>query len=174
MQKLRNKIFLTFCAVLLLGTVQIGFCEDVNVEQNPISVQEVELKDQNAADVANPSKTQEEIDKLNEEMGLGEQKSIVVDDIKTSPNDNDVLTKNVVPDTKSELYKMIKMFLKVMFAVAVSTIIIFILLLLTRKFYSPCVTLNKLNEGGGENSGLDTPTNKSEALKTFLNKTKNL
>lgn len=115
---------------------------------------------------------QERIDRLNEEMGLGEQKQIVIDDIKSSPNDNVALTKKVVPDTKSELTKMIKMFLKVMLAVAISTVIIFVVLLFVRRFYSPIVTLEDLNQDSEAKNTLDTPQNKNDALKTFLDKTK--
>ena len=105
-------------------------------------------------------------------MGLGEQKQIVIDDIKSSPNDNVALTKKVVPDTKSELTKMVKMFLKVMLAVAISTVIIFVVLLFVRRFYSPIVTLEDLNQDSETKNTLDTPQNKNDALKTFLDKTK--
>ena len=119
-------------------------------------------------------KKQIEIDRLNEEMGLGEQKTIVIDDIKTTPNDNKILTKKVVPDTKSELTKMIKMFLKVMMAVALSSVVIFVLLLFVRRFYAKGVTLEDLSSNDERRISLETPQNQSEALKTFLNKTKEL
>lgn len=118
---------------------------------------------------------QQEIEKLNEEMGLGEQKNIVVEDIKSTPNDNLALTKKVVPDTKSELVKMVFMFLRVMLAVALSSVVIFIMLLVVRRFYSPKVTLDDLNlKEENKNISLDTPQNKSAALKTFLDKTKGM
>lgn len=115
-----------------------------------------------------------DIDKLNEEMGLGEQRQIVIDDVQSSPNDNKALTKKVVPDTRSELTKMVKMFLKVMLAVAISSVVIFVVLLFVRRFYAPMVTLEDLNADEDKKITLDTPQNKNEALKTFLDKTKEM
>ena len=115
-----------------------------------------------------------DIDKLNEEMGLGEQRQIVIDDVQSSPNDNKALTKKVVPDTRSELTKMVKMFLKVMLAVAISSVVIFLVLLFVRRFYAPMVTLEDLNVDEDKKITLDTPQNKNEALKTFLDKTKEM
>ena len=125
--------------------------------------------------VSEEAKNTDEIDRLNEEMGLGEQRQIVIDDVKSSPNDNAALTKKVVPDTRSELTKMVKMFLKVMLAVAISTVVIFVVLLFVRRFYSPIVTLDDLSADDKERkNSLETPQNKNEALKTFLNKTKEM
>lgn len=115
-----------------------------------------------------------DIDKLNEEVGLGEQRQIVIDDVQSSPNDNKALTKKVVPDTRSELTKMVKMFLKVMLAVAISSVVIFVVLLFVRRFYAPMVTLEDLNADEDKKITLDTPQNKNEALKTFLDKTKEM
>ena len=56
---------------------------------------------------------QERIDRLNEEMGLGEQRQIVIDDIKRQPNENVALKNKSVPDTKSELAKTVNMVIKV-------------------------------------------------------------
>ena len=117
---------------------------------------------------------QERIDRLNEEMGLGEQRQIVIDDIKSSPNDNVALTNKVVPDTKSELAKMVKMFLKVMIAVAVSSVVIFVVLLFVRRFYSPVAAFDESGENNEKRNTLDTPQNKNEALRTFLDKTKEM
>ena len=77
-----------------------------------------------------------------------------------------------MPDTKSELTKMVKMFLKVMLAVAISSVVIFVVLLFVRRFYSPVVTMGDLNKEDDKKISLDTPQNKNEALKTFLDKTK--
>lgn len=157
--------FITLCANTAVFA-QINEQEAIN------SVENIEIQTENTQQVKTGETKQEQIDKLNEEMGLGEQKQIVIDDIKSSPNDNVALTKKVVPDTKSELTKMIKMFLKVMLAVAISTVIIFVVLLFVRRFYSPIVTLEDLNQDSEAKNTLDTPQNKNDALKTFLDKTK--
>ena len=157
--------FITLCANTAVFA-QIDEQEAIN------SVDNIEIQTENTQQVETSETKEEQIDKLNEEMGLGEQKQIVIDDIKSSPNDNIALTKKVVPDTKSELTKMIKMFLKVMLAVAISTVIIFVVLLFVRRFYSPVVTLEDLKTDDEKKNTLDTPQNKNEALKTFLDKTK--
>ena len=159
--------FITLCANTAVFA-QIDEQEAIN------SVDNIEIQTENTQQVETGETKEEQIDKLNEEMGLGEQKQIVIDDIKSSPNDNIALTKKVVPDTKSELTKMIKMFLKVMLAVAISTVIIFVVLLFVRRFYSPVVTLEDLKTDDEKKNTLDTPQNKNEALKTFLNKTKEI
>ena len=159
--------FITLCANTAVFA-QIDEQEAIN------SVDNIEIQTENTQQVETGETKEEQIDKLNEEMGLGEQKQIVIDDIKSSPNDNIALTKKVVPDTKSELTKMIKMFLKVMLAVAISTVIIFVVLLFVRRFYSPVVTLEDLKTDDEKKNTLDTPQNKNEALKTFLNKTKEM
>lgn len=159
--------FITLCANTAVFA-QIDEQEAIN------SVDNIEIQTENTQQVETSETKEEQIDKLNEEMGLGEQKQIVIDDIKSSPNDNIALTKKVVPDTKSELTKMIKMFLKVMLAVAISTVIIFVVLLFVRRFYSPVVTLEDLKTDDEKKNTLDTPQNKNEALKTFLNKTKEM
>lgn len=144
--------------------------EQADIE-NGIQVVQSETVDTNEA-VNNEQENN--IDKLNEEMGLGEQRQIVIDDVQSSPNDNKALTKKVVPDTRSELTKMVKMFLKVMLAVAISSVVIFLVLLFVRRFYAPMVTLEDLNVDEEKKITLDTPQNKNEALKTFLDKTKEI
>ena len=140
--------------------------------ENPVvqtDTQVEEVVDTGSVDVQENS-----VEDINDEMGLGEQRQIVIDDVQSSPNDNTALTKKVVPDTRSELTKMVKMFLKVMLAVAISSVVIFVVLLFVRRFYAPMVTLEDLNADDDKKITLDTPQNKNEALKTFLDKTKEM
>ena len=137
--------------------------------ENPVvqtDTQVEEVVDTGSVDVQENS-----VEDINDEMGLGEQRQIVIDDVQSSPNDNVALTRKVVPDTRSELTKMVKMFLKVMLAVAISSVVIFVVLLFVRRFYAPMVTLEDLNADDDKKITLDTPQNKNEALKTFLDKT---
>ena len=139
--------------------------------ENDIQVVQSETVDTNEA-VNNEQ--EHDIDKLTAELRLRHQRQIVIDDVQSSPNDNKALTKKVVPDTRSELTKMVKMFLKVMLAVAISSVVIFVVLLFVRRFYAPMVTLEDLNADEDKKITLDTPQNKNEALKTFLDKTKEM
>ena len=164
--------FLVFIISFITLCANTDVFAQINGQEAINSVENIEIQTENTQQVKTGETKQEQIDKLNEEMGLGEQKQIVIDDIKSSPNDNVALTKKVVPDTKSELTKMVKMFLKVMLAVAISTVIIFVVLLFVRRFYSPIVTLEDLNQDSETKNTLDTPQNKNDALKTFLDKTK--
>ena len=162
-----------FLAIITISLNTIVLAQDIQEGLVPIN-QDVTNETVETVPLTEQEKKQIEIDRLNEEMGLGEQKTIVIDDIKTTPNDNKILTKKVVPDTKSELTKMIKMFLKVMMAVALSSVVIFVLLLFVRRFYAKGVTLEDLSSNDERRISLETPQNQSEALKTFLNKTKEL
>ena len=158
------------CMFLFSGSLVFAEPQDINMQENMQNVQVETVQD----DTVTQTQEQSDIDKLNEEMGLGEQRPIVIDDVQSSPNDNVALTKRVVPDTKSELTKMVKMFLKVMLAVAISSVVIFVVLLFVRRFYSPMDTMEDLNKEDTKNISLDTPQNKNEALKTFLDKTKDV
>lgn len=162
-----------FLAIIAISLNTLVLAQDIQEGLVPIN-QDVTNETVETVPLTEQEKKQIEIDRLNEEMGLGEQKTIVIDDIKTTPNDNKILTKKVVPDTKSELTKMIKMFLKVMMAVALSSVVIFVLLLFVRRFYAKGVTLEDLSSNDERKISLETPQNQSEALKTFLNKTKEL
>jgi hypothetical protein len=86
-----------------------------------------------------------------------------------SPYENDIKT-SVADHSKSELTRIIFMFLKVMAAVAISSVIIYFLLLLIKNFYG--IKMPSANIKFEDN--LKSTQNENEALKTFLNKTKNL
>ena len=168
---------LVFLTVFLTASTPV-FCapdEGANIQETQSCDTPLQQNAREYGSEESANNTQEsDIDRLNEEMGLGEQNQIVIDDVQSSPNDNTALTKKVVPDTKSELTKMVKMFLKVMLAVAISSVVIFVVLLFVRRFYSPVVTMGDLNKDNDNKISLDTPQNKNEALKTFLDKTKDI
>lgn len=86
-----------------------------------------------------------------------------------SPYENDIKT-NVADHSKNELARMIFMFVKVMFAVAVSSVIIYLLLLLIKNFYGTQAQPTKMKF----EDNLKSTQNENEALKIFLNKTKSL
>ena len=140
--------------------------------ENPVVQTDTQVEE--VVDTGSVVVQENSVEDINDEMGLGEQRQIVIDDVQSSPNDNTALTKKVVPDTRLELTKMVKMFLKVMLAVAISSVVIFVVLLFVRRFYAPMVTLEDLNADDDKKITLDTPQNKNEALKTFLDKTKEM
>jgi len=86
------------------------------------------------------------------------------------PYDEKNLPKEVPPEPKSEFQKLVGMFLKVMFAVVLCAFVIFFLLLFVRRFYGDKI-ISAAQDGLQDN--LKSSQTDSEALKTFLNKTKN-
>ncbi len=163
-------VFVSVISIIFTNLIVFAQEETTVLQENNIPVESSQTANENFSDTGEKSN----IDELNNEMGLGEQRQIIIDDVQSSPNDNKDLTKKVVPNTRSELTKMVKMFLKVMLAVAISSVIIFAVLLFVRRFYSPAVTFEDLNSDEQKRITLDTPQNKNEALKTFLDKTKEM
>lgn len=95
-----------------------------------------------------------------------------VKDIDIDPINTDKVKKTVVPDTKKESKKLIGLFLKTMFLVAFSAILLYVILLFIKKFYgSDFIPSNEECENV-EMLELNTPGTKSDALKSFLNRTK--
>lgn len=86
-----------------------------------------------------------------------------------SPYENDIKT-SVADHSKSEVARIILMFIKVMIAVAVSSVIIYLLLLLIKNFYGTQAPSSKMKF----EDNLKSTQNENEALKIFLNKTKSL
>ena len=166
-----RKLLISLFVFLFILSNSLVFAQG---EQDLTGVETQVVQNDSAQTTDTVDEEENNVDKLNEEMGLGEQRQIVIDDVQSSPNDNAALTKKVVPDTRSELTKMVKMFLKVMLAVAISSVVIFVVLLFVRRFYAPMVTLEDLNADEDRKITLDTPQNKNEALKTFLDKTKEM
>ena len=166
-----RKLLISLFVFLFILSNSLVFAQG---EQDLTGVETQVVQNDSAQTTDTVDEEENNVDKLNEEMGLGEQRQIVIDDVQSSPNDNVALTKKVVPDTRSELTKMVKMFLKVMLAVAISSVVIFVVLLFVRHFYAPMVTLEDLNADDDKKITLDTPQNKNEALKTFLDKTKEM
>lgn len=87
------------------------------------------------------------------------------------PYDKSDLKREVVPETRGELFMVALMFLKVMFAVVICSIILYFLLLLVKKGYSEPVVHKTKEENLPED--LRSPQNENDALRTFFNQTKN-
>ena len=95
---------------------------------------------------------------------------VSVKDLDIDPLNTEKVRKSVVPDAKQEGKKVIGLFLKTMMAVAFCAVILYIILLFVKKYYGSAFVSNDYEEL--EVLDLGTPTNKVEALKSFLNKTK--
>ena len=95
---------------------------------------------------------------------------ISVKDLDIDPINTEQVKKSVVPDTKKEGKKVIGLFLKTMVAVAFSAVILYIILLFVKKYYGSAFVSNEYEEY--EALDLATPNNKTDALKSFLNRTK--
>ena len=96
------------------------------------------------------------------------------------PYDKSDLKNEVVPKSESEIFRILVKFLQVMAAVLLSASVIYLLLLFYKKHYykdemdryhdSAPKTENGTPEAGGD---LKSPQDENEALKNFLNQTKN-
>lgn len=93
-----------------------------------------------------------------------------VKDIDIDPINTEKVKKNVVPDAKKESKKVIGLFLKTMAAVAFCAVILYVILLFVKKFYGSAFVPHECDEF--EALDLSTPSNKTDALKSFLNRTK--
>ena len=94
-----------------------------------------------------------------------------VADIDIDPINTESLKKSVVPDTKSEIKKVIGLFAKTMFAVIFCAVVIYIILRFVKKYYGSAFNPPAEDEDY-DNLELTTPDDKTEALKSFLNRTR--
>ena len=94
-----------------------------------------------------------------------------VADLDIDPINTDKVKKNVVPDTKNELKKVIGLFIKTMISVAFCAVLVYIILLFVKKYYGSAFAPPAEDEDY-DNLELTTPDDKTDALKSFLNRTK--
>ncbi len=95
-----------------------------------------------------------------------------VEDVQEmTPNANEKIKNEVVNDTNSHLKSVIKKFLTVMFAVVVSSVLIFVILLLMNRFnfINTKKDTNKTDPSEGE---IPISNDENDALKIFFDKTK--
>ena len=97
------------------------------------------------------------------------QDEIKIEDSEIEPLDTKEVKKTVVPNPKNEGKKVMALFFKTMMAVAFSAIILYVILLFVKKYYGSAFVSQEENY---EELDLSCPTNKNDALKSFLNRTK--
>ena len=99
------------------------------------------------------------------------RKDIKVNDLDIEPIDTQMLKKSVVPDAKSEGKKVMELFAKVMLAVFVAGIVVYLVLVFVKKYYGSAF-VEQDDEEFYEDLDLATPKSKQDALKSFLNRTR--
>lgn len=126
-----------------------------------------ELTEEERQKAAEEAKIREEL--AEEQKQIGEATPLRVEDNDFDPNVNEELTKSVVPNTGLELIKLISMFGKVMFGVALASLMLYFILLFTKKYFHP--PLPSKGEEDFDIRDLNSPKNTDEALKSFLDRT---
>lgn len=171
MPKHLHKIFLSFCVFSLLLS-PLSLAEDMAQTQNlpPIpsesvlnSVQNSQTENQTEQEQLTQQNTQDLSQNINEA-------DVKVNDEEIEPINTAPVKKEVVPDSKKEGKKVINLFLKVMGAVLLSGVFLFIILSFVKKYYASAFVEEDYEDY--ESLNLNSPNNKEEALKSFLNRTK--
>ena len=98
------------------------------------------------------------------------QNDVRVDDLDIDPLNTKKVKKEVAVDTKSEGKKVFMYFFKVMSGVLICAILLYLILVFIKKYYGSA--FSTMEEDEYEELSLSTPQNKEEALKMFLNRTK--
>ena len=98
------------------------------------------------------------------------QNDVRVNDLDIDPLNTKKVKKEVTVDTKSEGKKVFMYFFKVMSGVIICAILLYLILVFVKKFYGSA--FNTIEEDEYEELSLSTPQDKEEALKMFLNRTK--
>jgi len=126
-----------------------------------------ELTEEERLKAEEEAKIREEI--AQEQKQIGEAVPLKVEDKDFDPNTNDELTKNVVPNTGTELMKFVSMFARVMLGVIIASLLLYFILLFTKKYFHP--PLPAKGEEDFDVRDLNSPKNTDEALKSFLDRT---
>lgn len=153
----------------------IPSANDIQKESNIDASNKVQLKAPIHEELTEEEKTKAEQEaKIKEELNqeqkqIGEAVPLKVEDKDFDPNANEELTKNVIPNTGVELIKLISMFGKVMFGVALASLILYFLLLFVKRFFNQPIQTS--SEEDFDIRNLNSPKNTDEALKSFLDRT---
>lgn len=126
-----------------------------------------EMSDEERKKATEDAKIKEEL--IEAQKSMTETDAIKIEDKDFDPVSNDSLAKEIVPNTGSELFKIITLFAKVMIGVILSAFVIYILLLFTKKFFHP--PLPSRGEEDFDIRDLNSPKSADEALKAFLDRT---
>ena len=108
---------------------------------------------------------------IQDETTINLSEDTKVQDLDIEPINTENVKKEVVPDTQNEIKKVFGLFVKTMFAVAFSAVLIFCIAIFVKKYYKSAFVPQK-EDDEYDNLNLATPETKTEALKFFLNKTK--
>lgn len=151
-----HKIFIFAYLICCFAICPVVTAQGENVDSIQSNTVQTVSKDSNTID--------------NNQMNLV-QNEVSVNDIDIEPLNTQNVKKNVVPDTKKEGRKVIALFIKTMMAVVLCAIILYLILIFIKKYYASAFVNNEEIEDD-ESLDLTTPANKTEALKSFLNRTR--
>lgn len=98
------------------------------------------------------------------------QNELKVKDLDIEPINTQKVKESVIPDPSKEWKKVVGLFLKTMAAVGFCTILLYLILVIVKRFYSDAFA--KTDNEDLEDFDLSTPNNRHDALKSFLNRTK--
>lgn len=174
MKSIFKKILYVFVTAIFMASPCIAAPEDSDQSQVPIqgiqNIQEVKniqlqpLSESEHMDVQTQNADDESLQTKPSNGDIEKNSS-------QEPFDKSNLAKEIMPETKSELFRVAMMFLKVMLAVILCSIVIYLILLFVKKTYIPQNTEQKQTPEPKED--LKSPLCENEALKTFLSQTKN-
>ena len=99
------------------------------------------------------------------------QNEIKVEDLDIDPINTKSLKDTVIPDPQKEGKKVIGLFLKTMALVAFCAVVLYLILVFIKKFYSSAF-INNNDSKEIEKFDLSSPDSKQDALRSFLNRTK--
>ena len=142
MQKQLNKVIYAIVLMLFLTNAPMVFAQD-----------EMDIKSNVAIEQLAPTQ------------------NIQVNDLDIEPINTQEVKKTVVPDVKKEGQKVIYNFLKAMLLVLLASVIVYLVLLFVKKYYGSAFVSQEDDEYF-EALDLQTPDNRPDALKSFLNRTK--
>ncbi len=166
MPKHLHKIILLSCTFSFL-LFPLSFAEPVQDLANipPVALENSVSNVQNSQEIIDSSQDSSQDSAQNPNPSQVKINDEEIEPINTAP-----VKKEVVPDSKKEGKKVIHLFLKVMGAVLLSGVLLFLILSFIKKYYSSAFAAEDYEDY--ESLNLNSPNNKEEALKSFLNRTK--
>lgn len=178
MNKFVCKIFYVVIAIFIINpcfanptVLEQAYAQDLPAPPSAQNVQLQPLNDIEQVDAPSSSSVPSTIQQSIEEETLYTKPSTgeIEKNSSQEPYDKSNLAQQIMPETKNELLRAAIMFLKVMMAVIACSAVIYFLLLLVKKFYSPQIT----EQAPDSKEDLKSPQGESDALRNFLNQTKN-
>ena len=163
---MKNKIFLILLSAFLFVGTNSVFANPENLENKGWN------NNQEIQNIVYDEETKRQlIEEMNASVTTRPRTHNIDETVAKSPYQKTNSNVNAVPKLHNELFDVIFMFVKVMFAVVVASVLIYFLLIIVKKFFG-----DKFEENvpsWDDEPDLRTPKNDTSALRNFLNQTKN-